>query len=285
MLPEVQAILEEVQEGTALHGRLALLAAGLADAEAQLGEQNPGRGAVRYDMYDGDSQEGDWEEGRRRGPEDVGGKQQGEGPGGGNRDGKPAEWKPEGPGRWSRACRPGEGKQQPQPRQAAGAAAQSTSQSAGGRGEEDGTAAAGGKEKASGGPSAKGDDTTGRTDGDDETGTRAGKLRRRQPEAEAEEEERRASDARRAQELRVQLEYAAAAQVQSYRDGNGGFRFEAALSVAAQNFVSDVQRAQAQASEMGIEPRAADGRTLLELSPMELRQWVEENLEEGSMQD
>ncbi len=55
--------------------------------------------------------------------------------------------------------------------------------------------------------------------------------------------------------------------------------------MAAQKFVLDVQRAQAQAGELGIEPRADDGRTLLELSPMELKQWVEEHLDGDSMQD
>ncbi len=58
-----------------------------------------------------------------------------------------------------------------------------------------------------------------------------------------------------------------------------------ALSLAAQKFALDVQRAQAQAGELGIEPRAEDGRTLLELSPAELKQWVEDHLEEDDMRD
>ncbi len=94
-----------------------------------------------------------------------------------------------------------------------------------------------------------------------------------------------ASDARRAQELREQLEHASAAQVQSYQEGTGGFGSEVALSWAAQKFVLDVQRAQAQAGEMGVERRAAGGRTLLELFPMELKQWIEEHLEAEEMRD
>ncbi len=103
--------------------------------------------------------------------------------------------------------------------------------------------------------------------------------------AETEHEERTAADARRAEELRKQLEQASAAQEQFYRDGKGGFGSEAALSVAAQSFVLQVQRVQAQAGEMGIEPRAQDGRTLLELSPAELEQWVRDNLGDDEMRD
>ncbi len=81
------------------------------------------------------------------------------------------------------------------------------------------------------------------------------------------------------------MERASAAQEKSYQEGTGGFGSEVALSWAAQKFVLDVQRAQAQAGEMGIEPRSADGRTLLELSPMELKQWVEEHLDAEDMRD
>ncbi len=88
-----------------------------------------------------------------------------------------------------------------------------------------------------------------------------------------------ATDARRAEELQRQLESATAAQELSYSQGKGGFGSEAALSVAAQGFVLEVQRAQARANEMGVEPRAQDGRTLLELAPAELSLWIQENLE------
>ncbi len=93
------------------------------------------------------------------------------------------------------------------------------------------------------------------------------------------------SDAKRAQELQEQLQRATAVQQQSYLEGSGGFGSQVALSWAAQKFVLDVQRAQAQAGEMGIEPKAEDGRSLLQLSPMELKQWTEQYLDEESMHD
>ncbi len=116
-------------------------------------------------------------------------------------------------------------------------------------------------------------------------GERAGKHRRRQSDDEARAEERSASDARRARELQRNLENAAAAQAMSYAQGTGGFGSEAALSMAAQTFVLEVQRAQAQANELGIVARAEDGRALLELSPAELQRWVQENLDEAGMHD
>ncbi len=36
---------------------------------------------------------------------------------------------------------------------------------------------------------------------------------------------------------------------------------------------------------MGVEPRAQDGRTLLELSPAEVEQWVCDNLDGDEMRD
>ncbi len=122
---------------------------------------------------------------------------------------------------------------------------------------------------------------TGSEKGDEDGGERAGKHRRRQTEAEAMEDARAAADARRAEELHRHLQAASAAQEQSYREGNGGFGSEAALSAAAQKFVLDVQKAQAQANELGVEARAEDGRALLQLSPAELRLWMEKNLEGG----
>ncbi len=267
MLPEMQAILEEVQEGTALHERLALVVAELADAETKLGApRDSGGGADRYDLCGGDScdGDGDWGEQEQEQLGGTGGDHQGERPGGDRHQGRTAEWKPEGPGRWTRASNSGGGKPQPRPEEGAAGTAQ-VGEWAG----------------------AKGDGTATRDEGDqgDPAAARSCKHRRRQTEAESAEDERRASDAKRAQELREQLDRASAAQEQSYQEGTGGFGSEVALSWAAQKFVLDVQRAQAQAGEMGVEPRAADGRTLLELSPMELRQWIEENLEAEDMRD
>ncbi len=285
MLPEMQAILEELQEGTTLHGRLALVVAGLADAETRLGTRRDHGGADRYNLCEGDSNNGDWDEhghahdqGR---PGGSGENRLGEESRGERHGGNATGWRPEGPGRWTRASNAGGGKQR-SPHDSAEMEETHDPGRAGAAGRtEKGKAAAGGKE------GSQVDGPTMQADGDDDgvAQARSGKHRRRQSEAEAAEEERRASDERRGQELRAQLERASAAQEQSYQEGTGGFGSEVALSWAAQKFVLDVQRAQAQAGEMGIEPRAEDGRALLELSPMELKQWVEQNLDDGDMRD
>ncbi len=287
-LPEMHAILEEVQEGTPLHERLALLVAGLADAEARSGVQHEDVGPKQYNLSDDDSAlddsgDGDYDMDRTGGTHD-GDYVDGDGHGG------PTSWKPEGPGRWSRTCgHRGAGRP---PRGAEGAttdtcttAQEARERTAGadrsrdatggtrelGKGDDDGTPTAGGGAAAPSG-----------SDGDD--GTRAGKYRRRCSAGELKESERAESDARRARELQRQLEQATAAQQQSYDEGRGGFGSEVALSVAAQRFVLDVQRAQAQAGEMGVEPRSSDGRTLLELSPSELKQWIDDNLGDDGVQ-
>ncbi len=286
MLPELQAILEEVQD-VELHGRLALMVAGLADAESRLGDQ---RGVdslpARYTMCDGDSQQEGWGDGdhHEEGEGDHDGR---DGDAGGScRGGRPAEWRPEGSGRWTRTSTHKDGSQCQGPSNA-------TTTAAGGQPhqpprQEDGR----GKDRTTEGTTTGKGGSTGDKDhndalqdgGGDDGDRRPGKHRRRQSEEEAREEDRMASDARRAQELRRQLEYASAAQEQSFKEGHGGFGSEVALSLAAQKFVLDVQRAQAQASEMGVEPTAEDGRTLLQLSPAELKQWVDDNLNGDDMQ-
>ncbi len=92
---------------------------------------------------------------------------------------------------------------------------------------------------------------------------------------------REATDKQRADELRRQQEAATAAQVESYNAGSGGFGSEAALSAAAQKFVREVQRAQERAAKAGIEPKTADGKSLIEVTPMELQKRVDENLGNG----
>jgi hypothetical protein len=42
--------------------------------------------------------------------------------------------------------------------------------------------------------------------------------------------------------------------------------------------VREVQRAQERAAKAGIEPKTADGKSLIEVTPMELQKWVDENL-------
>ncbi len=274
MLPEMQAILEAVPEGSDLHGRLALFAAGLADAEARLGAPREAEGPECYHMADDGSRHEDWDEDEDyQGMEEEQGDQD-DGPVDRKHDAtRTSEWKPEGPGRWTRtgASRGGNGHQGTRATATATVRTQAHDSAAGSA--TDDTKATNSTAANAAGGAAGGDVDKG---GDD--GTRAGKHRRRQTEAEAADEEREASDHRRAQELQRQLEWASAAQEQSYNSGLGGFGSEAALSTAAQGFVLQVQRVQAQANEMGVEPTAQDGRTLLQLSPAELRQWAHENL-------
>ncbi len=228
-----------------------------------------------YHMGDDDTQD-DWSEGAR---DDADGrKDQEQCPREEGCGGNPTGWKPEGAGRWTRTGAQGAGDQQPRLGAAAEGKTRGPTQEGGGRGTGEAGATADGSTprtaSAAEGEDAEGGDTT-----------RAGKHRRRQTAAEAEREERAASDGRRAEELRRQLERASAVQEQSYQYGKGGFGSEAALSEAARGFVLQVQRTQAQASEMGVEPVTCDGRTLLELSPAELAQWEQDNLGDDQMRD
>ncbi len=283
----MQAILEEVQEGTAVHERLALVVAGLAEAEAKLGDQRGEEGGpAHFDMYDGDSQCEGWQEEHHSATDGPEGTTRPEATGGEQRNGKPvAEWRPEGPGRWARASASNGGIQQLRPNGPASADGQCLGRDAG-----DGAL---GKGRSQDGVDTMGDNGTTEAgkggavpgDRDGESGERAGKHRRRRSEEESTEEARIAADARSAEELHRQLQVASAVQEQSYREGGGGFGSEAALSVAAQKFVLDVQKAQAQANEMGVTARAQDGRSLLELSPAELRQWTDEHLDGSGMRD
>ncbi len=273
-LPEMQAILEEVQEGTPLHARMALLVADLVDAEAQANEQQWEEGPTQYHLYDGDSTHEEQEDGDDD-MCDMGGPCDGAGVEEERRDG-PISWKPEGPSRWSKTGG-GKGKGKP-PRRDGDKTA-----NAGPLSHEDGGRATGAKGGDGGAPAAgSGQEAPSGSDGGETS--RAGKFRRRCSDEEAKASERAESDARRARELQKQLEQATTAQQQSFEAGRGGFGSEAALSMAAQKFVMDVQRAQAQAGEMGIEPVASDGRALLQLSPAELQQWVADHLEDTDTQ-
>ncbi len=210
---------------------------------------------------------------------------------------KSAEWKPEGPGRWARA-RPGV-----QSTDAAAATAGheavavglaptgTTSQDAGARNkrgagappaeaaqqqqrpqQQQGVNSVGNVGAAPPTPPCAGD-----ADGDDadaSESTRAGKHRRQRTEAELREE----ADRKRAAELLQQEQLAVAAQRASHEAGAGGFGSHTALSMAAQRFVTEVQKATEQAHKAGVEPRTRDGRELLELTPLELNEWVTEYL-------
>ncbi len=281
VLPEMQAILEECQEGTALHGRIALAVADLADAEARLGAPREEGGPARYNMDDDDSQGDGWEHERDNETDDDDCMHDEE-TSGARQVGRPAGWRPEGPSRWTRADATKGNFSRSLPREGEGQTTGSADQGNVGHGIGKGRPA----ETTSGNTSCPMGEAVARGPGgaaaagtDADGGERAGKHRRRQTAEEKLEEERGASDARRAQELQKQLEHATAAQEWSFSQGKGGFGSEAALSTAAQGYVLEVQRTQARASEMGVEARSKDGRALLELSPAELRIWVQENLD------
>ncbi len=286
VLPEMQAILEEVQEGTPLHGRLALVLAGLADAEAGLGDPGDQDGPQTYHMGDEDSQYDEWEQGSQ-GLADAHGARE-DGQEGTCQGGRPSGWRPEGAGRWARKNGPKGGDVQTGLSGGETQTARAVQHASDGRrsgSDERAQGSSGAPVSTRDGSAARGSDSSPAREESADGAERAGKHRRRQSEEEARAEERAASDARRARELQEQLENATAVQTASYAQGSGGFGSEAALSAAAQSFVLEVQRAQAQASEMGVEARAADGRSLLELSPSELQQWVQEYLGGDSMRD
>ncbi len=285
MLPEMQAIMEGVPEGTELRERLALFAAGLADAETRLGTPQEVEGPTCFHMGDDESRQEDWDDGYQE--MEDGRETREDGPEGCKHDAaRASEWRPEGIGRWTKTGTSGTGGRL---RGASGTSATATTTTRALTTDGDvsangptGKGATAGDQPAA---TASGGATGGDADVADGDGARAGKHRRLQTTTEAAEAERAASDSRRAQELQRQLEQASAAQEQSYRSGLGGFGSQAALSTAAQSFVMHVQRVQAQASEMGVEPKTQDGRMLLELSPAELEQWVQENLGDDGMCD
>ncbi len=256
--------------------KLCLVAAGLVDAESRLLASSAGGTAERYDMAEGDDDD-QVEEGTARATDNRGGPKEArplDGPGREHKGGKgkAAEWRPEGPGRWSRAAASG---------QAGGAEAaatvQGTSVATGGQPKQ-GAGAGGGVaegDREPGGGDECMEDVKPASDGEDADSSRR-RLRRRTNE-ETKEEARLAADRKKAEELQQQQAAAVAAQVNSFNAGAGGFGSDAALSHAAQSFVLEVQRAQESAAARNIEPKAEDGVSLLQLAPQELRRWVEIN--------
>ncbi len=277
MLPEMQAILEEVPEGSGLHERLSLFAAGLADAEANLGEWQSQECPTTYHMDDDDTHD-DWSEGAHDDAEGMEDHERGAEEGA--RTGGAGGWRSEGASRWTRADTQRAGDQRQ--RLDAAAAGDMGGPTQGGAAQGTGSASA---EAAAGGGGASTVRVAECAETDEGESARAGKHRRCHTSADREQEERAAADTRRADELRRQLAQATAAQERSFQEGKGGFGSQAALSAAAQGFVLQVQKAQTRASEMGVEPVTKDGRTLLELSPAELAQWESDNLAGGQMRD
>ncbi len=280
LLPELQSIMDHVEGNPEILEKLSMLAAGLVDAESRL-EDRPSDATIEtFDMAEADSEDNSW------GTAPMGNAYKGESgePHGkakascGGGKGKASEWRSDGPGRWTRAAAASKAvgpSAEATPQAAvAGAAAQA----------EGGTEAGGAADTTAGGMGARGHDQGGATadaptDSGDEDG-KPPKHRRRQSDEDAKCGAREASDRKRAEELRAQQAAAAAAQIESYNAGAGGFGSEVALSLAAQKFVVEVQGAQRRAARQGVEPRAEDGRALLELTPMELQRWVEANLGE-----
>ncbi len=279
MLPEVQAILEELQDGTPVHERLTLLAASLADAEQKLVGGDSGDDVQRFnmgddDMWDGDEDPGDDEyatDGLEATRRDTTARAS-------NGDGRPAVWKPEGPGRWTRRGVDGDARSEglgtgPRDPGTSAASGRASAEGPGDEGPAEGNrATAGGSSGGAGQTSAAGGDT-GNGAEEDRAGERSAKHRRRATEEEA----RMESDAKRAMELQQQQSQAMAAQKESFEAGAGGFGSGVALSLAAQRYVQEVQKAQKRAHEKGIEP-LSDGRDLIQLTPMELQSWIETNL-------
>ncbi len=280
ILPELQAVVDYVQGNPEIVQRLTHIAAGIESARREL-EPQRAAAAETYDIGDGETDDG-------RGDDDGDGTMGRGGAGVPNCGG----WKPEGGGRWSRSETartkgPVEttaamlGK--PAAAVSAGPPSSSTTGEHGGAAAAPAAAAAAAVADAS--PTANGGQANARgsdardtadpaADGDDEEADgRRPKHRRRRSEAEIRED----ADRRRAEELMRQQQRAEEAQRASHQAGAGGFGSDTALTEAARKFVEDVQRAENTARSKGVEPRAGD-RKLLELSPAELKAWMDEHL-------
>ncbi len=278
LLPELQAVMEYADGNPEILERLAMVAAGLVEAESKLGGQEGFSGAEHYDMAQGEPRGGQKGETEGIGGERI---QQEEerGPRGGGKGEKEkaAEWKPEGPGRWSRtAAAAAEGKGSDSAKELQQQRQQREGKGADGPGK-DGGHPTERETRAGGGRGARCAENGGGED-DDGRDEKPPKQRKKQTEEETREEDRAESDRKRAEELHRQQQEAMAAQMDSYDAGQGGFGSQAALSAVAQKFVLLVQTTQARAEAMGVEPRASDGRTLLELSPEELQEWDKKHL-------
>ncbi len=276
-LPELQSIMEHVEGNPEILEKLSLLAAGLVDAESRL-ERPTDAAAQTFDMADGDS-EGDnggatTDAFKGKGGAGSASARAKADHGGGK--GKTSEWRAEGPGRWTRAAAAsGAGRVTAEgtPRDAPTDVPLIVDEGHQARGpaDADGSAAdADGSGRASGSGDAPA--------GSDEEREKTPKHRRRRSDEDAAAEAREAADRKRAEQLHAQQSAAAAAQIESFNAGAGGFGSEAALSLAAQKFVVEVQTAQRRAAMQGVEPRGKDGRELLQLTPMELQKWVDDNL-------
>ncbi len=312
LLPAVQEIMEHVEGNPEIIERLSLIAEGLEEAERHLDVSQAKAGAEKFDIGADDSGNEGTGRGRSKGAGDRSTRCYGDDAWEERKDGKASAWKSEGAGRWTRRTMEEDGR--PRGKGAKRGSGETSAADSGGAAAPMAPRPTDPADTAQRGPSADGATTaaalagtaaamaantgpsrgTGATAGgdgargsaggpadrdeeDDVGREQAAKFRRRRTEAEARQE----SDARKAMELLQEQQAAMAAQMQSHQAGTGGFGSEAALSMAAQKFVHEVRQAEARAARKGVEPKS-EGRALLEISPMELQQWVRENLGEES---
>ncbi len=255
-LPAVQALLEHVQGNPEIEEKLACIAADMQSAGQELAADRTST-AEQYDIGGDDNSQ--WGVSRER-ADDT--------PGDTSASGHDATtmaaagWRPEGPGRWARNKGDSDRNNVP------------TTEPSSRHDGDGGTtppATAGGDAGPIG--QAAGATTTGNKRGAAEQPTEAKGPVRQKTDAEAREE----LDRRRAAELLQQQHLAIEAQKASHDAGAGGFGSETAQTVAAQHFLAQVCKAVEQARTMGVEPRAGN-RQLVELSPEELKQWVDEHI-------
>ncbi len=257
-LPELQALMEHLQGNPEVEERLASMAASMQCVGQELGAARA-EAAEAYDIAGDDDWDHHWGDHAEqpyvagRGCTDA---QNAAAKGGA------AGWRPEGPGRWSRAtAEKGKGP--------------TAGQAPEGMHDTEGTSGTAGTMAAAAAGTARDATRTpgnGNKRGADESADDKGAMRQR-TDAESRDE----ADRKRAAELLQRQQEAIAAQQASHEAGEGGFGSATAQAVAAQQFIADACRAVAQARKRGIEPRS-DGKELVELAPMELRQWMSENL-------
>ncbi len=262
-LPALHAILEHVQGNPEIEERVADLAEGLQCAGRELDNARPNV-AECYDIGGDDGwrwQRDDcdgYHDGTDGGGDELGGGEPRCAP-----RGAAAAWRSEGPGRWAKTRQD----QGTGPTPAMGPRCDQEADGA------RGTAAAAAPATPAQGdanPSSAGTGNKRGAEGDaDDKG-----ASRQKTDADAREE----ADRQKAAELLQRQQQAIAAQQASHDAGAGGFGSESAQAVAAQQFIEDVCKAVERARAKGVEPKA-DGRELVELTPMELRRWVDINLD------
>ncbi len=257
-LPQLQSLLEHLQGNPEVEERLASMAASMQCAGQELSAARS-EAAQAFDIGDDDEWDQGWGDhvGRTRDADKGDTNAQGGKPNGGT-----SCWRPEGPGRWARASN-AQGKG---PATATGPQGAHSTEDASGSGNMAAAAAEGSAGAAPGTPG------TGNKRGA-EGSTDDKCVMRQRTDGESREE----TDRKRAAELLQRQQEAIAAQQASHEAGEGGFGSATAQALAAQQFVADACKAVGQARKLGIEPRS-NGKELVELTPMDLRQWMADNL-------